>query len=158
MSSKPFPWKCSACHEREVTLANVHYVATVEHDGRPYDLRIDGLQIPKCRNCGKLVMTEQVNQKISDALRKAAHLLTPAQIRKKRDALGLTQKQLAAYLQVADATLSRWETGAQIQQRSLDRFMRLFFEVPEARAYLDCSVASRSPARQKLPAALAKNA
>jgi hypothetical protein len=40
------------------------------------------------------------------------------------------------YLQIADATLSRWETGAQIQQRSMDRLLRGFFFVPEFRRFL----------------------
>jgi hypothetical protein len=37
---------------------------------------------------------------------------------------------------VAVFTLSRWETGAQIQQRSLDRFLRAFFKLPELRETL----------------------
>ena len=43
--------------------------------------------------------------------------------------LGLTQKQLADKLGLAEATLSRWETGAQIRQRSLDKLLRLFFDL-----------------------------
>ena len=57
-------------------------------------------------------MTEDVNIAISQALRKAAGLLVPIEIQEKRKALGLTQKQLAERLLVADATISRWETGA----------------------------------------------
>ena len=54
-------------------------------------------------------------------------MLEAAQIRQNREHLGLTQKQLAGMLGIAEATLSRWETAAQIQQRSLDRLLRLFF-------------------------------
>jgi hypothetical protein len=43
---------------------------------------------------------------------------------------------LADLLGVAVFTLSRWETGAQIQQRSLDRFLRAFFKLPELREAL----------------------
>ena len=42
-----------------------------------------------------------------------------------REKLGLTQKQFANLLGVGEATVSRWETGAQIQQRALDRFLRV---------------------------------
>ena len=134
MQTKPFPWKCAACRERRVYPAAVDYAATIEHDGRPYDVRIPGLKVPRCENCGKLVMVESANLAVSDALRHAAGLLTPAQIRENREALGLTQKQLAARLRVADATVSRWETGAQIQQRSLDFLLRLFFAAEEVRS------------------------
>lgn len=74
---------------------------------------------------------------VSDALRKAAGLLSPEQIRRGRESLGLTQKQLARNLQVCEAELSRWETGGQIQQRSFDRLMRIYFQVPEARRFLE---------------------
>jgi transcriptional regulator with XRE-family HTH domain len=81
-------------------------------------------------------MVDSANRAVSDALRRAAGLLTPGQIRTNREALGLTQKQLAGLLGLADATVSRWETGAQIQQRSLDRFQRVFFAFEEVRVAL----------------------
>jgi hypothetical protein len=37
---------------------------------------------------------------------------------------------------IAEATLSRWETGAQIQQRAMDAFLRVFFRSAEARGVL----------------------
>ena len=48
----------------------------------------------------------------------------------------LTQKLLADHLGIAESTLSRWETGAQIQQRAFDKLLRLYFDVPEARRHL----------------------
>jgi hypothetical protein len=39
-------------------------------------------------------------------------------------------------INIAEATASRWETGAQIQQRALDAFLRVFFESAEARRIL----------------------
>ncbi|HZU34930.1 MAG TPA: type II TA system antitoxin MqsA family protein [Gemmataceae bacterium] len=136
MQTKPFPWKCAGCRERAVWPATVDYATTLEHDGRAYGVRLPGLQVPRCRHCGKLVMVDSANRAVSAALRQAAGLLTPVQIRANREALGLTQKQLASHLGVADATLSRWETGAQIQQRSLDRLLRLYFGTPEVRTAL----------------------
>ena len=60
----------------------------------------------------------------------------PAEIRQKREALGLIQKQLANALQISESTLSLWEAGAQIQQRSMDKFLRAFFDLEELRSYL----------------------
>ena len=57
----------------------------------------------------------------------------PVLSREQRKALSLTQEQLAVRLGVAQETLSRWETGAQIQQRSLDNLLRLFFLLPTVR-------------------------
>jgi len=136
MPMKPFPWKCGTCRERALAPAVIDYREEVEHDARAYTISIPGLRVLKCANCGALVLDDDANQQVSDALRREAGLLTPSQIRQNREALGLTQKQLANYLQVGESTLSRWETGGQIQQRSLDRFLRLFFRLPEARYLL----------------------
>jgi putative zinc finger/helix-turn-helix YgiT family protein len=59
-------------------------------------------------------------------------LLSTEDIRQGRDRLGLTQKQFANLLGVGEATVSRWETGAQIQQRAMDRFVRVCLSTPAA--------------------------
>ena len=56
-----------------------------------------------------------------------------------REKLGLTQKQFANLLGVGEATISRWESGAMIQSRAMDNFLRVFFAVPQARDALDRS-------------------
>jgi hypothetical protein len=43
------------------------------------------------------------------------------------------QPEPAARLGIAVSTLSRWETGAPVQQHSLDRFLRIFFADEVAR-------------------------
>jgi putative zinc finger/helix-turn-helix YgiT family protein len=83
-----------------------------------------------------MVLDEEANLRISAAFREQAGLLSPEEIRQYRTALGLKQQELADLLGVAVSTLSRWETGAQIQQRSLDRFLRSFFKLPELRRSL----------------------
>src|SRR5437762_341779 len=61
-----------------------------------------------------------------------ARLLAPEEIRAGRERLALTQKQFANLLGVGEATVSRWETGAQIQQRAMDRFLRVCLASPAA--------------------------
>lgn len=53
--------------------------------------------------------------------------MPPELIRRTRERLKLSQKQLAEELQVAESTLSRWESGMQIQQRAMDQYLRLVF-------------------------------
>ena len=161
MTTKPFPWKCSRCRERAVAPATVSYSATLEHDGRPYDIRVADLHVPRCGRCGKLVMTDDANQRVTDALRAEAKLLAPAAIRNQREALGLTQKQLAARLGIAAATLSRWETGGQIQQRAMDRLLRLFFAfanvrtaLADERTYTELGLNGAPPSDKKASAAV----
>jgi putative zinc finger/helix-turn-helix YgiT family protein len=133
---RPFPWKCGRCRQREVYPIEGEYTTEIVHDGRSFTVTLPSLRRFRCRNCGEVDLDDEANKKISQAFRQQAGLLTPEEIRQNRKKLGLTQEELAERLSVAEATLSRWENGWQIQQRSLDKFMRLFFEFPEARRFL----------------------
>src|SRR5262249_49580302 len=127
LEMKPFPWKCGECRERAVSPVTLpSYRAELEHDGRTYPIIVTDFQVLRCSRCGTIVLDDAANRRLSDALRGAAGLLQPSEIRERREALGLTQKQLAHHLQISEFTLSRWETGAQIQQRCMDRFLRVF--------------------------------
>jgi putative zinc finger/helix-turn-helix YgiT family protein len=147
---KPFPWKCGACRQRGLVPAVIDYQVELTHDGRAYPMNLPALNVFRCELCGAIVLDNAADKKISDALRAAAGLLSPEDIRRGREKLGLTQKQLAHYLQVGEATLSRWETGAQIQQRAMDRLLRVYFQVPEARYFIEttaqgCSASLQMP-------------
>ena len=58
------------------------------------------------------------------------------QIKEGRKALGLLQQELAERLGVAEATISRWETGTLIQSRAMDNLLRAYFALPQLRAAL----------------------
>lgn len=133
---RPFPWKCGQCRQREVYPIEGAYSTEIVHDGRSYTVTLPSLRRFGCRNCGEVDLDEEASKQISQAFRRQAGLLTPEEIRQNRKMLGLTQEELAERLGVAEATLSRWENGWQIQQRSLDKLLRLFFALPEARQFL----------------------
>jgi putative zinc finger/helix-turn-helix YgiT family protein len=114
----------------------------MEHDGRSYSLLIPHLEILECSSCGARSLPEPAHRRITDALREKAGLLMPGEIRKNRKAHGLSQEELAKYLKVAKETVCRWEGGGQIQQRAMDLLLRLFFNVPQVRAWLDLAADS----------------
>jgi putative zinc finger/helix-turn-helix YgiT family protein len=120
------------------------YETEIEHDGRAYPVKVPDLEVLKCEACHAVVLDDTANRKVTEAFRAAVGLLTPEEIREGRQRAGLTQQQLAACLDVSPFTVSRWETGAQVQQKAMDKLLRLFFEVPEARAYM---ARKHSPAR-----------
>ncbi len=128
--------KCGTCRQPAVNPETILYTARITHDGREYDITVPDLAVRRCGNCGAIALSDEADERISEALRRAAGLLEPKEIRRRREALGLTQRQLADYLSLAESTLSRWETGAQIQQRCMDRLLRLFFDLPEVRGRL----------------------
>jgi putative zinc finger/helix-turn-helix YgiT family protein len=132
-ADRPFPWRCRHCGKDEVVMATVSYDAEVRHDGRVYAFTVPQLNLPVCKACGEKVFTEKVDDQIGDALRAHLHLLTPAEIRTALERLGLTQKETAERLGIAEATLSRWLTDTQIQSRALDNWLRAFFTFPSVR-------------------------
>jgi len=117
---KPFPWRCFSCGKKSVELAVVNHTANVKHDGLIFAVTLPNLSIPKCTECGELTFTPQADAQISDALRRTQGLLQPSEIRAKRNALNLRQSDLSKFLRIAEATISRWETGALIQSKVMD--------------------------------------
>jgi len=144
MSERSFSKKCGNCGQRAVALARLDtYETDIEHDGRRYTVHIPDFNVPKCGNCGAVVLDDYATGRIDEAFRRQAGLLSPDEIRSNRAKLGLTQQALADAVRVSVSTLSRWETGGQIQQRSLDLLLRLYFELPAVRK----AVAEESVAR-----------
>src|SRR4051794_11442708 len=137
MSGRMFSKKCGHCGQRTVALANEPYSIQIDHDGRKYQVNIPSLALPKCSNCGTISLDHEATEAIDAAFRRLAGLLTPEQIREGREQLGLNQQEFADKLAISVSTLSRWETGAQIQQRSLNRLMMAFFMCPEMRLCYD---------------------
>ncbi len=134
--TRPFPWKCNHCHEREVNPVVAPYAADIEHDGRVYHLSIKDLPILRCGKCGAQQLPDEAQDRLFQELRKQAGLLSPSEIAEKRANLGLSQKAFAQLLGVAKETMCRWESGGQIQQRVMNDFMQAVFAVPELRSYL----------------------
>lgn len=130
--------KCLHCREKAVASRTLdRYETDLEHDGRTYHLELHDFAVRQCSHCGAISLNDIAGERLVEALRSAAGLLSPAEIRGHREALGLMQKDLARLMQISESTLSRWETGAQIQQKCMDRFLRGVFQVPEFRRFLE---------------------
>src|SRR6266404_8641826 len=142
MTTRTYPKRCGKCGQRAMQLATVSYTTTIEHDGRAYRVEVPALTVPQCGNCQAISIDDEADQQISAAFRREARLLAPEEIRQGREKLGLTQKQFANLLGVGEATVSRWETGAQIQQRAMDRFVRLCLASPTAVKLLESNFQS----------------
>ena len=109
---KPSHRKCMYCRERAVALTTIPvYTTALEHDGRKYHVSIADLHVLKCERCGAIVLDDSANERLDQALRSEAGILSPAEIRQNRETLGLTRQQLADLLRISMFTLTRWESG-----------------------------------------------
>ena len=134
--ARPYPWKCRECGKQTLKPVVVDYSTEMEHDGRLYTFTVPNLEILECEDCHNRILPDAAFKAVVDRLRAEAGLLTPEEIRTKRKRLGFTQEQLANYLRVAKETVSRWETGGQLQQRAMDLLLRLFFDLHQVRMWL----------------------
>jgi putative zinc finger/helix-turn-helix YgiT family protein len=136
VQGKPFPWRCPECGQDEVHPAVVSHKSRICLDGKTYTVELPELRVPRCRACGELVFDNDAEEQITRTLRKQLGLLSPEQIQKNREELGLDHHQLAEQLRVDAETVSLWENGLLIQSPAMDGLLRLYFGIPEVRAAL----------------------
>ena len=93
-----------------------------------------------CPKCGEVVLRFQDSKRLGqDAIalyRKKHGLLSADQIRSIRRRFDLTQADLARLLRLGANTVSRWESGRNVQTGAMDILLRLMRDLPGSFAYL----------------------
>jgi putative zinc finger/helix-turn-helix YgiT family protein len=93
-----------------------------------------------CTKCKEVVLRfEDARRLNADAIaiyRKKHHLLSAEEIRALRERFDLKQADLAGLLRLGANTISRWESGRNVQTGSLDVLLRLIRDVPGSISYL----------------------
>jgi putative zinc finger/helix-turn-helix YgiT family protein len=94
----------------------------------------------KCPDCGEVVLRYQDSKRLGeDAIaiyRKNHGLLSADEIRAIRERFDLTQAELAHLLRLGASTISRWESGRNVQTAALDMLLRLIRDIPGSIDYL----------------------
>ena len=83
----------------------------------------------------------RLDQDAIASYRRKHGLLSAAEMRAIRERFGLTQAEFGALLKLGTNTLSRWESGRNVQTESMDTLLRLIRDVPGTIAYLRRRVA-----------------
>lgn len=82
-----------------------------------------------CTQCGEDYYTGEQSResmrKVVSARRQYENLLSSEEIRKIRQSLQLTQRELENVLGVGEKTVARWENGTSVQSKALDDVLRL---------------------------------
>lgn len=128
--------ECPRCGSADVDGVAFDFDAEVRHDGKLHAFTVRDLKALLCGNCKERIFTDDADRQINDALRLHLGLLSPREMREGIDHLGMSQKEVAYCLNIAEATLSRWLNGVQIQSKSLDTLLRLFLHSADVRATL----------------------
>ncbi len=129
----PYPRVCSECDQETVAPCSIPYHAEVKHDGKQHSFFIPELQIDKCSACSEEYFSSETDRQISQELRVHLCFLQPDEIRARLKALAINQSDFAKRIGVAKESVSRWLTGAVIQNRAMDNLMRLFLGLVSVR-------------------------
>lgn len=131
------PGLCVNCGRREVLPAVMEYRFKHRLDRKEREVFVPDLHVRKCGACGEVYFGNRADAQIHEALLRAAGLLTGEEIRDAARLVGVSrQSELAELIGVAPESLSRWLRGHVVQSRLADTMLRVFFHVPEARAFL----------------------
>ena len=94
----------------------------------------------KCPNCGEIVLrfhdARRLHEDAAAIYRKKHGLLSAAEIRALRERLGFKQGDLAHLLRLGANTVSRWESGRNVQTAAMDMLLRLLRDLPGSIDYL----------------------
>ena len=93
-----------------------------------------------CPKCGEVVLRFEDSRRLQeDAIaiyRKKHGLLSASQIRSIRERFGLTQAEFGRLLHLGANTISRWESGRNVQTEAMEMLLRLIRDLPGSLAYL----------------------
>lgn len=93
-----------------------------------------------CPKCGEVMLRFQDSKRLGqDAIaiyRRKHGLLSADQIRAIRQHFHLTQAALARLLRLGANTVSRWESGRNVQTEAMDLLLRMIRDLPDSIDYL----------------------
>jgi len=93
-----------------------------------------------CAKCGEVVLRFQDAKRLGEdaiAIYRRKHgLLSADELRAIRERFGLTQAELTRLLRLGANTVSRWESGRNVQTAAMDMLLRLIRDLPGSIDYL----------------------
>ncbi len=93
-----------------------------------------------CPRCGEIVLgygdSRRLGEDAVSIYRKKHGLLSSDEIRALRERYDLTQADLAHLLRLGANTVSRWESGRNVQTAAMDILLRLIRDLPGSVEYL----------------------
>jgi putative zinc finger/helix-turn-helix YgiT family protein len=127
-----------ACPRCGATMKEVHGVLRLPVNGEEIAVpHAAHLRCPKCREIVlRLEDARRLNEDAIAVYRKKHGLLSSAGIRAIREQFELTQGDLAKLLHLGQNTVSRWESGRNVQTAAMDVLLRLLRDVPGSLDYL----------------------
>jgi hypothetical protein len=65
--TRPFPWSCPKCRRQEVQRVTIPYQCERLFNGEPITISVPNFSVPRCGNCGELVLDYDAEEQINKA-------------------------------------------------------------------------------------------
>jgi putative zinc finger/helix-turn-helix YgiT family protein len=129
--------KCPECGKGQLIAQTRTEEFDFDLDGETIKVRAENVPVEKCDECGEVMSGPAAAKVRHEAICRAAGLLTPAEIKALRDQFGWSQQYLADLTDFGVATISRWERGRLLQNRSNNKILQAIRDCPPFREYLE---------------------
>ena len=127
-----------ACPQCGTLMKETHRVLRLPVNGE--EIAVPHAAHLRCPRCDDVVLRLEDARRLSEdaiAIYRRKHgLLSAEEIRLLRARFTLTQAELAKLLHLGQNTVSRWESGRNVQTAAMDVLMRLLRDVPGSLEYL----------------------
>ncbi len=117
--------KCPLCEKGVIRDTVQDYSTTVKEGGHYKQIVFKNLAVEFCSNCKEVFLPKESLEIVNSERHKLRGLLSPAQLKKLRQDLGLTQTKISELLGIGKKSYLRWEKGASLQSKSMDKYLRL---------------------------------
>ncbi len=109
-------------------------------------IKVIATQVPveRCDTCGMIASGSAAAKVRHKAICRAAGLLAPSEIKALREKFGWSQQYLADLTDFGIATVSRWERGRLLQNRSNNKVLQAIRDCPPFREYLERLLAAKT--------------
>jgi putative zinc finger/helix-turn-helix YgiT family protein len=135
--------KCPECGQGQL----IPFIRTEEFDfdlgDETVKVRAENVPVQKCDKCGEVMSGPAAAKVRHEAICRAAGLLTPSEIKGIREKFGWSQQHLADLTDIGIATVSRWERGRLLQNRSNNKILQAIRDCPSFREYLEGLLAAK---------------
>jgi putative zinc finger/helix-turn-helix YgiT family protein len=120
---------CPFCGAGKFVLTTIDYEAELPD---AQTLVVPNLPVERCDQCGETVFPAESSQRIDSAIAEGTEQLTPRELERIRDDLGVDQTEMSEILGLGGKTYHRWENGSQYPSRSMGYYIRLLHEFRDA--------------------------
>ena len=128
--------RCSMCGHSPLEPRLIDETFEYEADGETVIVTAHHVPVRVCANCGESYSGPAAARVEHEAICHALDLLTPAEIKSLREQLGWSQQCLADLTGLGIATVSRWERGRLLQNRSNNKVLLALRDCLPFRDYL----------------------